>query len=172
MVLLHQKSQRTHSGLVFLPLIGRFRAFRSSYLPSAVFLLCGSSDQSQPLSHLKGLQGPVEAAWPPLMKTVLALLSSHPANSRRAAPQTQPSASGGSLETQAFPTGVSAPLQPTHSSRHHTGERADSTENNTSIDSRIILISSKRKKPEPEKSYIPLNLVQNVFFAPLVGIQM
>lgn len=143
---LHQKSQRTLSGLVFLPLIVRFRAIRSSYLPSAVLLLCGSSDQSQPLSPLKGLQGPVEAAWPPLMKTVRALLSSHPANSRRAAPQTQPSASGGSLQTQTFPAGVSAVSQSTHSSRQHTGERADSSKNTTSIDSRIILISSKRKK--------------------------
>lgn len=72
---------------------------------------------------------------------------------------------------QTLLTDVSAVLQSTHSSRNHKGERANSTENSMSIDNRIILISSKQKT-EPEKSYICLNLAQNVFFAPLVGIQV
>lgn len=150
-MLLHQKSQITHSALVFLPLIVRFRAIRRAYLPSAVFLLCGSSDQSQLLSHLKGLQGPVEAAWPPLMKRFGPCFHHTPANSRRA---NQRLVRGGSLEVQTFPTDVSAHLQSTRSSRHHEGERANSTEHNTRIDNRIILISSKRKPNQRNPTFV------------------
>lgn len=68
LVLLHKKTEITHSGLVFLTLIVRFITLRRAYLVSTMFLLCGKSDQSQLHSHLKGWQGPVEATWHPPIK--------------------------------------------------------------------------------------------------------
>lgn len=66
LVLLHKKTQITHSGLVFLTCA--FHNSHQSIFSVTIFLLCGTSDQSQLHSYLEGLQGPVEDTWHPPIK--------------------------------------------------------------------------------------------------------